>query len=219
MVITISDSSTKIYIPVPPEELIKNGAAYFREYKIMNKGLVKHPNGRELDRLRWESFFPGANLMDLPFVNRSNKLSATELHKKIESWKNNGTKVKVNVTGTPFNLWMYISEYEARTEDAFGSIYYDIEFIEAVEVSVTTTKAKVVSKPRASKTTTKKKYTVKKGDNLWKIARKFYGGSGSTWKKIYNANKSIIEKTAKKYGRKSSSNGHWIYPGTVLTIP
>lgn len=72
----------------------------------------------------------------------------------------------------------------------------------------------VVTKPA----TENKKYIVKKGDCLWNISRKFYG-NGNKWKTIYNANKTIIEKTAKKYGKKSSSNGHWIYPGTELTIP
>ena len=61
-------------------------------------------------------------------------------------------------------------------------------------------------------------YTVKSGDCLWNIAKKFYG-SGAKYTKIYNANKTVIENTAKKYGKKSSSNGHWIYPGTKLTIP
>lgn len=63
-----------------------------------------------------------------------------------------------------------------------------------------------------------KTYKVVKGDSLWKISRKFYG-VGSKWKTIYNANKTVIENTAKKYGKKSSSNGHWIYPGTKLIIP
>ncbi len=63
-----------------------------------------------------------------------------------------------------------------------------------------------------------KSYIVKSGDCLWNIARQFYGDS-TKWTTIYNANKSIIEKTAQQYGKKSSSNGHWIYPGTALTIP
>jgi len=62
-------------------------------------------------------------------------------------------------------------------------------------------------------------YTVISGDNLWKIARRFYGGSGSDWKKIYDANAAVIEETAKQYGKPSSDNGHWIYPGCILTIP
>ena len=62
-------------------------------------------------------------------------------------------------------------------------------------------------------------YTVVSGDNLWKIARRFYGGGGSSWKKIYDANAAVIEETAKKCGKTSSDNGHWIYPGCILTIP
>lgn len=65
---------------------------------------------------------------------------------------------------------------------------------------------------------TTKSYVVKKGDCLWNISRKFYG-TGAKWKTIYNANKAVIENTARRYGKKSSSNGHWIYPGTRLIIP
>jgi hypothetical protein len=61
-------------------------------------------------------------------------------------------------------------------------------------------------------------YTVKKGDCLWKIAKKELG-AGSKWKTIYNANKEVIESTAKKYGKRDSNNGWWIYPGTKLVIP
>ena len=68
------------------------------------------------------------------------------------------------------------------------------------------------------KNTKNKTYIVKKGDRLWKISKKFYG-KGSRWKEIYKANKAVIEKAAKKHGKKSSSNGRWIYPGTKLVIP
>ena len=70
---------------------------------------------------------------------------------------------------------------------------------------------------KATKTTS---YTVKSGDCLWNIAKAFYG-NGSKWTAIYEHNKQIIERTAEKYrGKgKGSSNGHWIYPNTVLVIP
>lgn len=50
-------------------------------------------------------------------------------------------------------------------------------------------------------------YTVKSGDSLWKIAASKLG-SGSRWKEIYNANKSVI-----------GGNPNLIYPGQVFTIP
>ena len=49
-------------------------------------------------------------------------------------------------------------------------------------------------------------HVVRTGDNLWNIAKKYYG-SGAKWKLIYEANKSAIKKQ------------DFLEPGTVLAIP
>ena len=54
--------------------------------------------------------------------------------------------------------------------------------------------------------TTSRTYTVKRGDCLWNIAKKYYG-NGSKYTTIYNANRDKIK------------NPNLIYPGQVLTIP
>lgn len=59
--------------------------------------------------------------------------------------------------------------------------------------------------PPASPTRT---YTVVRGDTLYAIARKFYGGTGSDWSRIYAANRAVI-----------GSNPNLIKPGQVLIIP
>lgn len=61
-------------------------------------------------------------------------------------------------------------------------------------------------------------YIVKSGDNLWNLAKQFYG-KGTKYTVIYEANKEVIEKTAKEHGFASSDNGYWIFPGTKLIIP
>ena len=48
-------------------------------------------------------------------------------------------------------------------------------------------------------------YTVQKGDNLSKIAERFYGKQD--WKRIYDANRTLLDDPDK------------ISPGQVLTIP
>ena len=86
--------------------------------------------------------------------------------------------------------------------------------------TTSSTKEATVSTPARDTTgkTQTSTYTIKSGDCLWNIAKK-YLGNGSRWTEIYQLNKTTLEAAAKKMGRASSSNGHWIYPGTVLTLP
>jgi hypothetical protein len=60
------------------------------------------------------------------------------------------------------------------------------------------------------------------GDWLSKLALT-YLGDANRWPEIYDANKSVIENAAKDHPGPpvsgTSDHGHWIFPGTVLTIP
>lgn len=69
-----------------------------------------------------------------------------------------------------------------------------------------TSATKQVTKKTTTTKTTTRTYTVKKGDCLWNIAKKYYG-NGALYTKIYNANKNLIK------------NPDLIYVGWVLIIP
>lgn len=77
---------------------------------------------------------------------------------------------------------------------------------------------KVTQPVKTAASTGGQSYTVVSGDTLWGISKKFYG-TGTKYNIIYEANKDIIEATAKQHGKKSSDNGHWIWPGETFTIP
>ena len=98
-------------------------------------------------------------------------------------------------------------------QDGTGDVYYDLTLKEyrAVEIKKTKLKEKkkTTKKSKPKRTSNKKKtktYTVKSGDCLWNIAKRFYG-NGAQYTKIYNANRGKIK------------NPNLIYPGQKLTIP
>lgn len=95
---------------------------------------------------------------------------------------------------------------------------YHTKVLEFKKSDSATKKATVTQQRDTTTAPQNKTYTVKQGDTLWDIAR-VQLGNGAKWTTIYSLNKATIEAAAKKYGRDSSSNGWWIYPGTVLKLP
>lgn len=211
-----------IQIPWLPEEIeVDMGELRVLEYNILDQGPVHVPNGSNLGAIRFSSIFPGTNRTKagLPFLRGSLK-DPKNYTKQLDYWKQNGTKLKVIVTGTNINSPVYVRNFTYKHAGGFGDISYELSLETRRDIKITTIKpsAKPKNKPKSPTKATPTTYTIKKGDTLWGISSK-YLGKGSRWKEIYTLNKSIIESTAKKYGKKSSDGGHWIYPGCKLKIP
>ena len=78
-------------------------------------------------------------------------------------------------------------------------------------------KGTVTQKPQSSpnkpSNNKPKTYTVKHGDSLWEIAKK-YLGDGSKYKQLYNMNKSMLDKRNAKEG----TSKYTIYTGQVIRL-
>ena len=225
--------SIKILFPVNPEKINTKASGRFQEYNIINLGTARVPNGKEMQYVSWECFFPSSQYRKDPYViprsdqPKNKKYQASAYHrpetyrKYIEYWRKNGKKLSLQITGTPIKMSCYIENYEEVYEGPNRNVSYAIELSEAIDVKIETVKkkkGKTGGSKRSSKNSGKKKYRVKKGDCLWNIAKKFYC-SGTQWKKIYKANKDQIEAFAVKHGKKCSNKGKWIYPGEKFKIP
>ena len=148
---------------------------------------------------------------------------------KLKSWQTKKTPLNLVVSEAGINEDVTIKSFEYKPFGGHGDYSYEISFVPYVEMKIYTTKElgtkkkakkkKKTTRPSTKKSTKKKKtYRIVRGDTLCGISRKKYK-TESKWRNIYNANKKVIEAAAKKHGRRNSDNGHWIYPGTVLTLP
>lgn len=211
-----------IQIPWLPNSIeFDSGGMRAAKYEILNLGEVNIPTGSNLGAISFASIFPGEGRKNLPFMKGSYKSPST-YDNLMRSWVKSGKRLKVIVTGTPINHYVYLENYTSSYSGAYGDISYNASLKTRRDISIQTIskpkKSPKKNKPKPKPKKSTKTYTVKRGDNLWTIASR-YLGRGSRNKEIYKLNKSIIEKTAKKHGRRSSNGGWWIYPGTKLKLP
>lgn len=209
-------------IPWIPDEIqFSANGTRFASYDILDFGEVRISNGENIRNYRWEGILPGEGRKDsLPFL-RGDWINPKKYQEIWSGWKAQGSELRLLVTGTPINHDVLLEDYEVTYSGAFGDYTYSITFcdLRKLKISSTTPATSTTKEPeRAETVSAQTSHTVASGDTLWGIARK-YLNDGLKWQTVYNANKDIIESTAKSRRYSSSNNGHWIFPGTVLSVP
>ena len=195
---------------MPDGDIDIRHATLYQEYSIIGMGRLSFPSGMDKEPIKWSGMFWGSS---------RRRISALMI-----------------ISGGGVNRDVTIQEFDYKPTGGHGDFSYDITLYPYTELKIYTTaelgiksstkkqtaKKKKTNRNNAKKTAAfkkkTKKYTIKYGDTLWGISRKYYG-SGTKWTKIYNKNKSAIEKAAKKHGFRNSNGGNRIWPGTTLTIP
>lgn len=218
-----------IQLPIRPSSYEITQENSHQTVNVQTRGDVTILGKKGLKTFAFESFFPAHNY---PFADYPKDRNPWSYVTKILSWQDKD--LRLIITGTKINKPVIIQSFVFSEEDGTGDIKYSLSLkeyrppkytkpVKAVLEPVKTTAKK--PEKTSTRTDSKKKtktHIVKNTDTLWSIAKKYYG-SGSYADKIYNANKTIIEKTAKKHGFKSSSKngikGWWIFSGTKLVIP
>lgn len=215
------------FTPLPEQVVVCYGAKY-QTFDTISRGTVKVPRGTDVTSISWDGEFFGSKLQNEPIVNQSDWMEPVKCRGVIEDYIENETILNLIITDIGLNVDVTVSSFKVTGYGAFGNLKYSIEFEQNKPLEIYTTdelntdsyvkKTNSRTDLAAASAGSGQSYTIVKGDSLWKIAQKQYG-DGSKWKKIYDANKDAIESAAKKYGKKSSDSGKWIYPGVSLIIP
>mgnify|MGYP002862066759 CR=1 FL=1 len=213
-----------IQLPVTPSSYEVNDGQNNVVVNITSLGDANLPGKKALRELTLSCFFPAH---DYSFLCCKRKKDPWDYIKWLRKWKNNGTILRVIITGSSVNFKCLIESLVYGEDDASGDINYTIELkeYETLESSRKVSSSGGTSSTRRGKGA----YTVKKGDTLKKIAKKQLG-SASKSKELYKKNKKVIEKAFQKWKKaqnkkkkgsvkaKNSQNGKYLVKGTVLVI-
>ena len=206
-------NSDKIMLPVNPESFAFTEKHNNTSVNVNSIGEVNLLGKRDLKTGTISSHFPKR---DRNYANNSGRQAPYTYINKLLSWKSSGKPVQLIITGTKINFQVTIETLKYGEQDGTGDVYYDLTLKEYRAVEIKKTKLKKTKKKKTTKKKSKPKrpaakkktktYTVKSGDCLWNIAKRFYGNVAQ-YTKIYNANRGKIK------------NPNLIYPGQKLTIP
>ncbi len=216
-----------VLLPIPPKKLELKISNQNKTYDLMNYSEINVLKNPGLTSIEFEVLLPNVKY---PFAMYKNNFQNAKYYLGILE------KLKVNRSAFQFivirkfpngtgifdtNIKVSVEDYTITdtTDEGFDT-KVKIKLKQYIEYSTKTVKVtiKQYKPPVVTRTVTTnntaivaakpsgQNYTVKRGDCLWNIAKRFYG-NGSKYTTIYNANRDKIK------------NPNLIYPNQVLWIP
>ena len=198
-----TEKQTELTLPVTPESFQAQSGLKIETIHIHQLGDVNLAGYTTLANLSVSCMFPAQNYS---FVYGSFQEPYSYIE-QFQTWIINKTVLRFVVSDTPINIMILVESIEYGERDGTNDVYAEIRFREYRELKAIETEQQSGNHQRTASETgmqTASQYTVKQGDNLWNISRKFYGDPQLCYKlAAYN----------------NIKNANLIFPNQILNIP
>lgn len=199
--LSYNNGAEKLRLPVPPPVIHVTSPFGNQDIEIVHGMDFTVIGTRGQKEFSFETFFPRD--YNSTYCDYKDFPSPKECVATIEKWRDTRRPIRFLVTETDINYAVTVRDFPHEIERAGepGDIYFSLMLKEfkftKIGKKVDVQKAPVkqpARPPVVNKGTVNKPggtYTVKKNDNLSKIAFSVYG-KASKWRDIFNANKKVI---------------------------
>ncbi|MFX3631848.1 MAG: LysM peptidoglycan-binding domain-containing protein [Candidatus Pristimantibacillus sp.] len=210
--LSYNNNAERLQLPVNPAEITIGSGSQNSSVSISGVGEVSIIQDPVLKTFEFSSFFPATWGPYCAYKQIPNPWTA---HATIERWRRTRRPIRFIMTETPINFAVTVEDFVIKPQAGdVGTLYYDITLHEyrfirprKLEQKKVDGKDIVTTDNTSSRPNNKERpdnYTVKNGDSLWEIAKK-YLEDGSRYKEIASLN--------------SIKSPYTIHPGDILKLP
>jgi hypothetical protein len=203
MLLRLRGETRSVVFPVNPEAIRQSGVARTVSGETLAHSFER-PRGTSPTRWSWEGILPGRPRRSQPWVHTNHWMEPERFAGIIDEWRKAGRVLGLTVTETEVaGARVFVAAFDFTRQGGYGDIYYSIELTEHRRLEVERKdkkKRKREPKPandknrdggKGGKDSKTISYTVKSGDTLSKIAKRFLG-STTRWREIYDDNRKVI---------------------------
>lgn len=168
----VSHFNLKIRLPVPPPEFTVETGRKVNVVEVNDFGEYSIPGDTNLTRITFSTFFPA---QEYHFVQHRGFRAPYDNVKIIEAWEKSKEPIRFFITDTKINKLFYIESFRYGEKAGSRDVEFEITLVEhrPIEVSKKGNSSNKPSRP-ASQPSKPKTHTMREGDTLWSLARKYY---------------------------------------------